>query len=177
MTKTKDIALISIYSALLVAAQYVLGFVAGIELVTVMLLSFSYYFGPSRGAIVSVCFSLLRCLVWGFYPTVFILYIAYYPLFAIAFGYIGKWLKLSNINRGIKIVIVVILALILTCIFTLLDDVITPVFYGFNLNAAKAYFISSLPTMLTQVICNLITVSILFPILTKLFKTVYKNGY
>ena len=170
MSKTKDIALISMYSALLVAVQYALGFVAGVELVTVMLLSFSYYYGYRRGIIVAICFCLLRCLIWGFYPTVFILYIIYYPVFALSFGLLGNKFNNLEIKDIYKLIIVVIISVLFTCFFTLLDDVITPLFYGFNLDSTKAYFISSLPTMLTQVICTLISVSVLFPVLVKLFK-------
>lgn len=84
------IAYIALETALLIAAQYVLGFVSGVEIVTVLLLCFSAYFGVICGVAAAVSFSLLRCLLWGFYPSVIILYLIYYPLFALCFGLLGK---------------------------------------------------------------------------------------
>ena len=40
--------------------------------------------------ITATCFSLLRCLLFGFYPNIIILYLIYYNLFALLFGTLGK---------------------------------------------------------------------------------------
>lgn len=76
--------------AVLIAGQLALGWLAGVEIVTVLLLCFSVCFGAICGVITAVAFSLLRCLIWGFYPAVVILYLIYYPLFALVFGLLGK---------------------------------------------------------------------------------------
>lgn len=49
MRTAKEIALIGVFTALLISGQFVLSGLSGIEIVTVLLLSFSYYFGIRRG--------------------------------------------------------------------------------------------------------------------------------
>ncbi|MDE7087451.1 MAG: hypothetical protein K2O67_04580 [Clostridia bacterium] len=89
-SSARNIAYIALMTALLIGGQYALGFVAGVEVVTVLLLCFSAYFGVVCGVLTAVSFSLLRCIIWGFYPAVIILYLIYYPLFALCFGLLGK---------------------------------------------------------------------------------------
>lgn len=77
-------------TALLIAVQFIFGFVPGIELVTVFLLCFCYTFGPVCGMLTATAFSLLRCMIYGFMPNVIILYLVYYNLFALLFGFVGR---------------------------------------------------------------------------------------
>lgn len=77
-------------AALLIAAQLALSAVQGIEIVTVLLLCFSYVFGMWCGVFTALAFSLLRCFIFGFYPSAMVLYIVYYPLFALVCGALGK---------------------------------------------------------------------------------------
>ena len=56
----KEICIISLMTALLLGGQYVLAWASGVEVVTVLLLSFSYVFGVKRGCTVATAFSLLR---------------------------------------------------------------------------------------------------------------------
>lgn len=86
----KSIACIAVMTALLIGGQFALSFVAGVEIVTVLLLCFSAYFGVFCGVTTAVCFSTLRCLIWGFAPNVVLLYLIYYPLFALLFALLGK---------------------------------------------------------------------------------------
>lgn len=83
-------AVCAVMTALLIAVQLALGFVAGVELVTVLFLVFCYTFGAVYGVFVATAFSLLRCMIWGFYPVVVLLYLIYYNAFALLFGSIGK---------------------------------------------------------------------------------------
>lgn len=223
----RRIALCAVFVALLLAVQYVFGFVPGVELVTVLLLCFCYAAGPYAGMISATCFSLLRCLLYGFVPNVIILYLVYYNLFALIFGFMGKkhappWLSISLlaviavlsayfaatglpvsildklklsvmlwIIFGILIVILGIYAVLLaknksekgreladvtaiavvcTLCFSLLDDLITPLFYGYTRGAATAYFMASVYVMVTQMFCTLITVLLLFHPLAAIFK-------
>lgn len=87
------VAVAAVFSALLLGAQYALWFVKGVEVVTVLLLVFSYRFGVRCGVLSAVAFSLLRCLLFGFFPNVVILYLLYYPLFAACFGFLGNALR------------------------------------------------------------------------------------
>ncbi len=86
----KNLAMSAVCVALLIAVQFVLGFVPGVELVTVILLAFCYAFGIFYGLLSATAFSLLRCLVFGFVPNVVVLYLVYYNLFALLFGFAGR---------------------------------------------------------------------------------------
>ena len=86
----KNIAYIALMTALLIGGQFALSFVAGVEVVTVLLLGFSAYFGVIIGVATAVSFCTLRCLIWGFMPNVVLLYYIYFPLFASLFGLLGK---------------------------------------------------------------------------------------
>ena len=154
------VAVVAVFTALLLAAQYALWFVKGVELVTVLLLVFSYRFGVRCGVLSAVAFSLLRCLLFGFFPNVVLLYLLYYPLFAACFGVLGNAL---HHRTGVRVqMLLTVLAVLLTALFTLLDDALTPLLYGYTKEAALAYFLASLPTMAVQTVCAAVTVLLLF---------------
>ena len=153
-------AVVAVFTALLLAAQYALWFVKGVELVTVLLLVFSYRFGVRCGVLSAVAFSLLRCLLFGFFPNVVLLYLLYYPLFAACFGVFGNVL---HHRTGVRVqMLLTVLAVLFTALFTLLDDALTPLLYGYTKEAALAYFLASLPTMAVQTVCAAVTVLLLF---------------
>ena len=64
----KECAYLSMFVALLIAVQLALFAVPGVELITVLLASYAFCMGVRRGVIAAVSFSLLRQLVFGFYP-------------------------------------------------------------------------------------------------------------
>lgn len=167
MRAAKEIALNGVFTALLIGGQIVLSGISGVEIVTVLLLSFSYYFGIRRGLFVANAFSLLRCLIFGFFPNVIILYLVYYNLFVLTFGLLGIRFK-KELNLVIHIILV-IAACIMTIIFTGLDDIITPLYYKFSIDAMRAYALASLTAVIPQVICTIVTVSFLLPILNRVF--------
>ena len=217
--KTVQLAFCAVMTALLIAVQYVLSFVSGIELVTVLFLSFCYVFGVKCGLLTGIAFSLLRCLLFGFMPNVILLYLVYYSLFALLFGFLGKrriapWMcpmllavlaaacayfaltglpisilyqaKVSAMlwilfgialvilafyialaaakkgERGRELASVTALAAVCTVVFTLLDDIITPLLLGYSAEAAAAYFYTSFIAMLPQTICAAVSVFALF---------------
>ena len=170
MNKTRFVVRVAMCVALLIAGQLALSSVTGIEIVTVMLLCFSYCYGVRHGIAIATTFSLLRCFIFGFQINVIVLYLIYYNLFAIFFGWLG--VRFTGKNTLLKTVIVVASAVGFTVLFTLLDDVITPVIYGFHANAAKVYFSQSLTAVIPQTICAAVTVSICFYPLTKVIKKV-----
>lgn len=154
------VAVVAVFTALLLAAQYALWFVKGVELVTVLLLVFSYRFGVRCGVLSAVAFSLLRCLLFGFFPNVVLLYLLYYPLFAACFGLLGNAL---HRRTGVRVqMLLTALAVLFTALFTLLDDAVTPLLYGYTKEAALAYFLASFPTMAVQTVCAAVTVLLLF---------------
>lgn len=165
MKPTKFIAVTGLYTALLLAVQFALSSVGGIELVTVFFLAFCFCAGIKAGITVAACFSLIRCFLFGFYPSVLILYLVYYSVFALFFGFLGKKFG-TNIGFW-KLAAVILLSTAFTAFFSLLDDVITPLFYGFTKKAAILYFYNSLPFMLTQSICAAVSVGLLFLPLVK----------
>ncbi|MBD5632271.1 MAG: hypothetical protein HDP34_03465 [Clostridia bacterium] len=167
MKTAKEIATISVFTALLIGAQFVLSGISGVEIVTVLLLTFCYYFGAVRGVLVASAFSLLRCFIFGFFPTVIILYLIYYNLFAAVFGLLGLKLKRQS---GLKQhTILIFAAIIMTALFTGLDDIITPLYYGFTRSAAKAYALASLTALVPQTVCAIVTVGALFLPLSNIF--------
>lgn len=174
MSTARRLTLSGVFVALLIAAQWAFSFVAGVEIVTPLLLVFCYCFGVKTGMLTATAFSLLRCVLFGFFPNVILLYLIYYNLFALFFGWIGNR---ARKKYGVKIhLLLVLLAAAFACIFTLLDDVITPLCLGWNLGAAKAYFVASLPVMLTQAIAAAVTVGALFFPLYKGLKLAVKDG-
>ena len=165
MKKIKDITLIGMFVAILIGGQWALSSISGVEVITVLLLCFSYVFGWKRGVLVATTFSILRCFIFGFFIQVIILYLIYYNIFALYFGLLGRgFTGKVSIKRY---VLVVVSAVIFTVLFTLLDNVITPFIYGFNESARTAYFWTSIYAAIPQTICTIITVTAFFKPLTK----------
>lgn len=245
LSPSREIAYIAVTCALLIGGQYVFSFVAGVEIVTLILVCFSYVFGARRGAVCAAAFSLLRCFIYPFSHTALILYLIYYPLLALVFGSLGHikectfkncpayFAALVNIlllaiagacavcfaldliktprlykvtlnvllwvifalcvaecaafdvlfvmnRRGkdtaqlLKIITLSSVAAVCTVCFTLLDDIITPLFYGFSRVNALTYFYGSFLAMLPQVVCTIVSVSTMFTPLTAVLKRVLK---
>ena len=222
----KKIAACAVMVALLIAVQFALSFVPGVELVTVLLLCFCYAFGRACGVITATAFSLLRCMLFGFMPNVLILYLVYYNLFALLFGslkhhrlpswlgpillcalaigsayfavtgipisilYQSKIRIMLWILFGIVIALLVFYAVLIvakknyelagitalaafcTVLFTLLDDIISPLILGYGMDTAIAYFYTSFLAMLPQTICTAVSVFLLFPPIKKLLTKV-----
>lgn len=241
----RDIAYTAVGCALMLAVQYVTSFVAGVEFVTVVFACFCAVFGVRRGVLCAVVFSLLRCFIYGFAPNVIVLYLVYYPLFAVVFGLLGRvraetiekkplafvavvnilliviatacalalgldLIKISRIWKAtITALLWVILALsvvaaiifdilfftrrkggkgraavllsvtfasaatVMTALFTLIDDVISPLMLGYSRIAALNYFYVSFTAMLPQCVCAFISVAaLLIPLTTAIRKAV-----
>ena len=173
MKTAKEITIIGLFIALLIGGQFILSGISGIEIVTVLITSFCFYFGVFSGLIVATSFSLLRCFIFGFFPNVIILYLIYYNLLAVIFGLLGKaFLKSINFK---KLIIIIAIAVFSTILFTALDLLLMKVFYSFTLKAIWAYFIVGLPTLITQIICVALSVACLFIPLIKVYKTIKIN--
>ena len=131
--------------ALLIAVQMALTAISGVELVTVILLCLCFCYGIRTGLAIATTFSLLRCFFFGFQVNVIVLYLIYYNLFARFFGWLGR--RFAGETTWLQRGILVASAVVFTCLFTLLDDVITPLIYGFHPDAAKVYFLQSMTAM------------------------------
>ncbi len=158
MSKARDLALIGVYTALLIGGQFALHAISGVEIVTLLAFVFAFCFGIRRGILVAVAFSLLRCLVFGFFPPVLILYLIYYPLFMTIFGALGNryWHELNPKRH----VLVIFIAVLMTIFFSLLDGLITPLYYGFGKTEWKAYLVTSLYTAVPQILSVILSMAI-----------------
>ena len=246
ISPSKEIAYIAVTCALLLGGQYVFSFVVGVEVVTLILACFACVFGIRRGVICAVAFCLLRCLIYGFYPTVVILYLVYYPLLAVVFGGLGhikdatfenfplyfaaiinvmllgiaaacalcyclNFVKVSRVYKYtiyallwlifalclllclafdglfiakkffkkntavlLKVIAFTSVGAVCTVLFTLFDDIITPLFFGYDKLTALAYFYSSFTAMLPQTVCTIVTFTTLFIPLACVFKRAAK---
>lgn len=171
MKKTKFIVRVAMSVALLIAVQMALTAISGVELVTVILLCLSFCYGIRTGLTIATTFSLLRCFFFGPQINVVVLYLIYYNLFALFFGWLGK--RFAGNTTWICLGVIVVSAVLFTVLFTVLDNVITPLVFGFHGNAAKVYFAQSLTAMIPQTICAAVTVSLLFIPLTKVIRRIH----
>lgn len=167
---SKNLILAGVYTAILIVAQLALSVLAGVEVVTVLLLAYCYARGAKQGVIVATSFSLIRCLLFGFAPNVLLLYVIYYNLFAVLSGFIGNCFNKKYSILGH--VVVLLASVCLTICFTFLDCVITPLMYCFSLKATNAYFLASLPVVTTQIISAFASVTVLFYPILKLLKSI-----
>lgn len=165
LLSTKDCAYISVFVALVIVTQLLFSAIPGVELVTLLFASFSFVFGALRGSISATIFSILRQILFGFYPNVLILYLIYYNFLTIIFGLIG--LKIKSTQRSL--ILIIVLACFCTSFFTILDNIITPIYYSYSIKARELYFKSSIPFMLSQCFCTSISVGCLFLPLCKIF--------
>lgn len=161
---TKNLIFCALFTALLLASQLILSSIAGVEIISILLLAFCYKKGVKNGLLVATAFSLLRCFIFGFMPNVIILYLIYYNLFAVVFGLVGKCF---SYNYSLKShVVCVVLSGIMTVCFTLLDCVITPLIFAFNYDSTSAYFIASIPVIIPHTICVVATtIALFFPLI------------
>lgn len=170
MNKAKFIVRVAMCVALLIGGQLALSGVTGIEVVTVMMLCFCFCYGVRQGIAIATTFSLLRCFIFGFQINVIVLYLIYYNLFAVFFGWLGA--RFSGEMSLVKMVIVVASAVVFTVFFTLLDDIVTPLIFAFHPNVARIYFLQSLYAVIPQSVCTVVTVSVCFHPLTKIIKKI-----
>jgi hypothetical protein len=170
MEKTRFVVRVAMCVALLIGGQMALSGVSGIEIVTVMLLCFCFHSGIRYGVAVATTFSLLRCFFFGFQVNVIVVYLVYYNVFALFFGWLGK--RITGKITLPKLCVIVASAMVFTVLFTMLDNVITPLIFAFHKNAAAVYFAQSLYALVPQTICTMATVSILFVPLIKILQKI-----
>ena len=175
----KELAKIALFVGLAIGAQYVLSAVPGVEIVTLLFAVFSFVYGCIRGAVAAVAFALLRSLLFGFFPTVILLYLLYYPLLGCVFGLLGRWMRTWK-SGAKKEVLTVVFAVALACVgvavFTMLDNLLTPWLLAYTKRAAMLYFQASIPTMLLQMLCVSVSIGALFYPLVKALQSLQKNS-
>lgn len=166
LRSAKECAFLAVFVALVITAQICFAAIPGVELVTVLFLSYSFAMGTKRGMLAATAFSLLRQIVFGFFPIVLILYLVYFNAFALLFGWLGK--KFQSPQTAFPYI--VLLVCLCTACFSLLDNILTPLWYGYSRQAFRAHFFASLPIMFPQVVCAACSTFFLFLPLQKVFE-------
>lgn len=90
LSPAKEIAYVAVSCALIICAQLALSSVPGVEVVTALFVCLSFSFGARFGFFLGVSFTVLRCAIFGVYPSVIILYGVYFPLTGTLFGFMGR---------------------------------------------------------------------------------------
>ncbi len=103
LSPAKEIAFTALTCAMLIGVQYALYALPGVECVTVLLACTAYVFGARFGFFTGLCFALLRCIVFGFYIQVVILYCIYFPLFGLVFGLAGRLKGTKKLPLSFKV--------------------------------------------------------------------------
>ena len=170
----KELAVIAVFVALLLGGQTLFSASPGVEIVTLLVIAFSFAFGVSRAVLAVTAFALLRNFLFGLFPNVLILYLLYYNLLACVFGLLGR-LRLRKVKAWKILLIVLPTACVCTAAFTALDNVITPLFFHFNKTAWRGYAIASVSVMIPQIVCTFLTVGGLFLPLQKVFSLAAKG--
>ena len=167
--RAKEIVYLALFVALAIATQTALSILPGVELVTLLFVSYAFAFGAKNAMLAATAFSLLRQLIFGFFPTVLILYLIYYNALALGMGLLGKAYK-EKVGKAL--LPVTILSCFYTVGFTFIDFLITSYIHGYSAQAKQVYLAASLPVMATQVVCVAVTVGALFYPLCKIFKAI-----
>lgn len=162
----KECVVLAMFVAVVIAVQLTLALLPGVELVTVLFVSYSFVMGWKMGMLSATAFSFLRQIVFGFFPNVLVLYLLYYNFLTLGFGLLGKKLQITVKSLPI----IVILSCVGTVLFTMTDNILTVIWYAYSAKAAKAYILASLSFMIPQVICTAVSVSLLFLPLWRVFK-------
>ena len=171
LTSAKECTYVALFVALVIGIQLTFTFLPGVELVTVLFVSYAFIMGSGRGMVAATAFSMLRQMVFGADLKVLVLYLVYFNALTALFGFLGKKVKLTKKNLlGLTLI-----ACLCTASFTLLDNVLTPLWLGMSQRNAKLYFYASLPFMFPQILCTAISVGLLFPSLSKVFSWLKGN--
>lgn len=85
-------------------------------------------------------------------------------------------LRKDRSEGGRELAQVTALAAFCTVLFTLLDDVITPLTLGYSREAASAYFYTGFLAMLPQTICAAVSVFVLFLPLKRVFEAAKRSA-
>ena len=173
MNTAKKTAICGAFCALLLATQYVFNAIKGVELVTLLFVTFCFTFGGVCGFLVAVAFTLLRCLIYGFFPSVVVLYLIYYPVLALAASALGKSIRKASQLK--QVIAVTIFAVTFTILFSALDCIISPLFYSFTKSAWIAYVYKCAPVCLIQCVCVGVSVALLFLPLKKAFVVIKRR--
>ena len=162
----KEYTFLAVFVGLTIAAQLLLSAVPGVEIVSVLFISYAFVFGARKAMMAATSFSLLRCFLFGFFPTVLALYLIYYNLLVIVFSALGK----HPLKKAWKqLLLLTVVGCVCTAAFTGIDNILTPLWLGYTAKAWKLYAWASLYFMFPQLLSTAVSVPLLFFPLRKAF--------
>lgn len=160
-------AYIAVCAATLTAGKAALAAIPNVEVVSLLLGVYGYVFNLA-GVLSSLVFCAVEVLIWGVGSWV-VLYFIYWPALAVLFAVFGR-LKIKN-----KIVIT-LTACVMTTLFGVLSSLIdTGLFTGFHENFWRRFavlYVRGGAFYLTQIICNAVAFTLLFPPLCALLRRI-----
>ncbi len=112
---------------------------------------------------------LLKVLLYVLSGILALLFIIFNLLF------FNKKIQMNGTYAVLKVIFVTVCALTFTILFTMLDNIITPLYLRYSQSSAEAYFYTSFLALIPQCVCVAITVSTLFSPITKLFENIIKG--
>lgn len=163
---TKELVLISILSATLTAGKLVLSFIPNVEIVTLLFIVYTLVFGRRRALMVSVVFTTMEILFWGF-ATWLIVYYIVWPVLILITSALHSRLRGEY---GLAII-----AGLFGLTFGFHFAVVESFFYGLSYGAV--YWIRGIPFDIIHGASNFITVLLLQKPLTTLLTRLTKNYF
>lgn len=155
-------ALVGVMAATVECAKLALASIPNVEVVTLLIASYSYAFG-SLGILASLVFVIIEPLIWGFGGW-FVSYLIYWPTVAATFALLGR------LRRGGRI-IPTVTAVVLTLLFGILTSLVdVGLFTGYFDSFSERFFIyyvRGIPFYLTQTVTNAIVFPLTFPFITR----------
>ncbi|MDR1093302.1 MAG: hypothetical protein LBL66_04050 [Clostridiales bacterium] len=79
VSASKNVALIAVLSAMVVGGKYALQWIPNVEVVTILLMTFTFALGLWRGIVTAVVFCLMDMLLYPFSFAVTVAYFIYWP--------------------------------------------------------------------------------------------------
>ncbi len=160
--RLRKLVLTALLAASLTAGKTALAFLPNIEVVTLLCGLYGYSFGMVGVAAVFI-FVAVEVLIWGVGPWI-ISYLIYFPLLTLLFMFLYK--------KGVKNRFVLTAAAVLSTVFfgVLTSFVDIGLFSGHFENFGQKfliYYLRGIPFYLTQIICNAVLFSLLFPFLSE----------
>ena len=149
---TKNIAVIAVMSALLVAGKFALSWVPNVEIVTPLIILFSVVFGFRRSIFAVVIFCLLDNILYPPSYVVAIQYFFHWPLLCVLANLIKKFGEENEI-------LFVALAALMAILFWLETPVLNAVF---QISPFLPTLVSGIPFMLPMLLSNVLVVLFVF---------------
>lgn len=167
--------LIALFGASLNAVKFCLMYIPNVEAVTLLITVYTYCFGIGVGLPATLVFCVIEGLLFGFNPSWLVAYFIHWPSIAIA-TFLIKKLKIKN-----SVLVAVIIGAV-TALFGL-QSTFTYFLTGGAVgkdgwvSAYWAMYISGWAFYVTQVVCNLILISVAFTPLTKLLNRLGRSYF